>query len=54
MTWGLGSLDAFWFESPSGAGRHNLIRSLVACPETVDYMSRSPALRMYDLRHSPS
>jgi hypothetical protein len=43
----------FWLESLSDAGRHNLVRSLVTCPETVDCMSRSP-LRRHDLRHSPN
>jgi hypothetical protein len=38
MTWELGSPRTrrfFWFEGNSGAGRHHLVRSLVACPETV-------------------
>jgi hypothetical protein len=31
MAWGLSSLEIrrFWLESLSGAGRHNLVRSLV-------------------------
>jgi hypothetical protein len=51
----LGSLGIrlFWFEGNSGAGRHHLVRSLVARPETVDCMSRSPTLHMHELHHRP-